>query len=287
MTPPRRDTAVVILQADHVVYINLSIRSHHHDAAFLRRQAVDLSLAYADHFPLAQRYREHLFALADGRGRVAFDKEPPLFAVVVVLQAQTLLRLYINGLKIPLAPLVPSVIFSPRADGLGRRTPGVVDHPGGRLDLAALYHIENHFDAELLAQRDFRNILGDPVAAVRKYRRPDFRERTADAFVGVPFFVVGENYPVDERQVRDDLGALFLRHEDKALLRAQPVVVVHDNDGLAAEPPRLAKHPHVPDVQRVNPAGNGNPNRLLSHHGGKYALWFADMQPNRFDFRTA
>src|SRR3989344_1115620 len=121
MTPPRRDTAVVILQADNVFFIKRSIGNLDDNAAFLGRQTVDLPLAYAEHFPFAQRYREHLFALADGRGRVAFDKEPPLFAVVVVLQAQTLLRLYINGLKVPLAPLVPSVIFSPRADGLGRR----------------------------------------------------------------------------------------------------------------------------------------------------------------------
>src|SRR3989344_5040474 len=77
-SPPQRGTAVVILQA--------------HDIFFV--------------------------ALVDGCGRITFHKEPPLFAMMVVLQAQSAFRFDVDGLEIPFAPLVPPVIFSPRADGL-------------------------------------------------------------------------------------------------------------------------------------------------------------------------
>src|SRR3989344_1382907 len=127
-------------------------------------------------------------------------------------------------------------------------------------------HIENHFDAEILAHGHLGDILREAVAAVRKDVGAHFRERPGNTFVGIAFLVVGEDDLIHERQVPEYLGALFLRHEGKAFLHAEPVVVVHDNDELVAERTGSLKHPHVPDVKRGESTRDGPPtNRILFH----------------------
>ena len=119
-------------------------------------------------------------------------------------------------------------------------------------------HIENHFDAEILAHGHLGDILREAVAAVRKDVGAHFRERAGDAFVGIAFFVVGEDNLVDKRKMADYLGTFLLRHEGKAFLHAEPVVVVHDNDELVAQLACRFKHPHVPDMQGVESTRDGD-----------------------------
>src|SRR3989338_2989875 len=100
-----RDAAVVVLESDDIGFVECSVGDLHNYAPFVRGEPMDLALTYAEHFPLAQRYREHFFALADSCGRISLHEQPPFFAVMMVLQAQSLLGLHVDGLKIPFAPL--------------------------------------------------------------------------------------------------------------------------------------------------------------------------------------
>src|SRR3989338_2819418 len=112
-TPSRRDAAVVILKSYDVVFAECSVCDFDDNPAFLGRQPMDLPPPHAKYFPLTERYREYLFAFVHRRGRVSLDEQPPFFAMMMVLQAQSLIWLYINSLEIPFTPLIPSVIFSP------------------------------------------------------------------------------------------------------------------------------------------------------------------------------
>ena len=223
---------------------------------------MDLTLRNAEHFSLLQRDRADGFALMDPSSRISLHKKPPLFAIMMILEAQSFTRLDVDRFEIPTTSLIPSIIFSPGADGLRCWAARGIDHPRRRLHFAALSHIEDHFDSELFAQCDFRNVLRHPIAAVGEDCWSHLCERAGNAFVGIAFFVIRKDDFVDERKVLDDLGALFLWHECEAFFHAEPMVVVHNDDELVTQFSRLFKKPYMADVKRVKAARNRHPSCL-------------------------
>ena len=109
---------MVILEPDDVFFAECPVCNLHDDSAFLGGQPVYLFFPDAEYLPFPERYRELLFALVHRGCRISLDKKPPLFAMMVILQAQALFWLYIDSFEVPFAPLIPSVIFAPWSDTL-------------------------------------------------------------------------------------------------------------------------------------------------------------------------
>ena len=81
---------MVVFEANNVVLIKISIRDFDDYPTALRGKTMNLLFSDPEHFSFAQRYGEFLLSLTDDRRRVALHEQPPLFAVVMVLEAQSL-----------------------------------------------------------------------------------------------------------------------------------------------------------------------------------------------------
>src|SRR3989338_1367262 len=124
--------------------------------------------------------------------------------------------------------------------------------------------VENHFAADLFADRHLENVAFLPIAAVGEDMRAKLRELAADAHVFRVGSVPREHHLVHAFYRLENFPPLFPPYKHKTLFLLEPVVVIQNHHELVAEFPRLPEKPNMADVHGVESAAHGHHNRPSS-----------------------